>query len=89
MAVKIEIIDNSLVVTDIKTSVILIDVLKSRVYYDAKELENYNKLVFVKLYDDELNVNTKKILLTEAYDASSTPFTKETFLSFCRTNLGE
>jgi len=89
MAIKIEIINNSLVVYDIKEEVVLIDVPKSRVYYDIKALENYDNIEFVKLYPDELNVTSKKIMLSEAVDDTLTPFTRETFFSFCRTNLGE
>lgn len=87
---QIKIIGQSVVVTDMALSKIIFDAPKEDIYYDLHALTTNSakiKLVYktgVKITDKEPPI----ILLSEAVDASETPFTAETFSAFVHDNLG-
>lgn len=85
---KIEIIGNALVITDLDTNAIVLDVPKSDFYYNATKL-NIGK---VSLYDTSSKNQFTSIefinKLTDTVDKDNVVFTKTTFTDFARTNLG-
>lgn len=88
MASRFQIINNALVVTDTNDSSILLDVAARDTYYDTKELDDGN----VVLYDTS-GVNTRSSVvfrdaLTNTQDSAGTTFTATTFRTFVRQNLG-
>ena len=89
MALKFEIINNALVVTDTVTSAIVFDRPTKDTYYQSLRLDE-GKVV---LYDiSGINSYASETLnkpLTDAVDSALTPFTAETFRTFARENLGK
>lgn len=88
MSKRIEIIEKALVVTDTVTSEVELDVPKGSYYYNPKRLADNGHIVFFNLdIDDNWASNPEVIQLSEAVDSTDTPFTEETFTTFCRENL--
>jgi hypothetical protein len=89
MALKFEIINNALVVTDTVTSAIVFDRPTKDTYYQSLRLDE-GKVV---LYDiSGVNSYASETLnkpLEYAVDSALTPFTSETFRAFARENLGK
>lgn len=89
MALKFEIINNALVVTDTVDSSIKFDRPAKDTYYQSYELDNGN----IVLYDisgvNSYASQTYKTTLAGAVDSTLTPFTAETFRTFVRENLGK
>ena len=88
MAFKIEKINRSIVVTDTDTSNVVFDVPSYELYYVLSELNNGN----IALYHS-LNVSASANIvfrkpLSECVDSSDTAFTQNSFIDFCRNNLG-
>ena len=89
MPIKIQIVGQSLVVTDTSDSTVLLDAPKSDYYYVSETLENKDKIaLFNTDFKSNIYKNPKQIDLSEAIDDSDTPFTKSSFIDFCRNNLG-
>lgn len=87
--IKIEIIGQALVITDTITGDILFDVPKGDYYYESDALENFNQISFYNLdLENDIKRNSKKYDLSIALDVDDNPFTKNSFISFCRNNLG-
>lgn len=89
MSKKIEIIGKSLVITDTVSSEVILDVPKSEYYYKIKKLVEDSQIVLYNLdFKDNINSKPALIFLSEAVDSALTPYTEESFISFCRNNLG-
>ena len=87
MAKKIEIIGQSLVITDTVTSQVLFEAPKSQYYYKAKLLSQG----YIKIYNldvKDATVNMSNIALSDAVDSTDTPFNEASFRTFARENLG-
>lgn len=90
MAIKIELIENALVVTDTVTSDVLIDTPAKEVYFDNQSFNNDSEIVFVKIGPRRLFVPIHPaIALADAVDTGDASFTAGTFRTFARTNLGK
>jgi hypothetical protein len=89
MSKRIEIIGNSLVVTDTITSKIELDVPKSEYYYNLKKLQESGVISFYnKDSNDNLRSSPQKIKLSEAVDKDNLSFTESSLIGFCRLFLG-
>jgi hypothetical protein len=89
MSKKIEIIGNSLVVTDTVTSKVILDLPKSEYYYKLDKLQDSGLICFYNIdLNDNLRSSPQKIKLSEAVDKDSVAFTEASLSSFCRINIG-
>lgn len=89
MAKKIEIIGQSLVITDTDTSKVLFDAPKSEYYYKIKDLQEQSIINFYHRDEGDNAVDTPdNIVLSDAVDSGDTPFNESTFQTFARENLG-
>lgn len=88
MAYKFEIIENSLVITNDVNNEVVLDSPKRDVYYDNEAL----KKDFATIYDtsslNKLNSKVFNCAFGQVKDGNGIAFTKTTFVSFCRENLG-
>lgn len=89
MATKIEIIGEALVITDTDTNKVILDVPKGDVYYFNEYLIDRG---LIYIYDISVVNRYDSVLfkgdLANAIDTTDTPFTAESFMDFCRLNLG-
>jgi len=87
MAKKIEIIGNSLVITDTSTNEVVFDAPKIDYYYVSEDLDK--GFISLKAIDiTNVRFRTPKISLSTAVDSTDTTFTKESFEDWARLNLG-
>ena len=87
MSKKIEIIGQSLVITDTDVSKVLFDAPKADYYYKSDRLLKDGVIEFYSV-DDNNRKKPANILLAEAVNTSDVAFTEATFASFSRVNLG-
>lgn len=90
MSIKIEIINNALVITDTVSNKTLVDTPKHLVYYDVDELENRGNIRLMNLSQSEYihsNFQTMSIG-NDIVDSGDLAFTEASFKAFARTNLG-
>ena len=89
MATKIQIIEQSLVITDTATGEVKFDAPKAEYYFKISDLKEDNIITFYNLdYDDNIQSKADKIKLLDAVDESGVAFTESTLVAFCRGNLG-
>ena len=88
MANKFEIIENSLVVTDTNEGKILLDAPKNDLYYINSDLEGELVVLYNTSSSNKHGSKIHTSNLSDAVDESNSAFTKETFINFCRENLG-
>ena len=89
MATKIQIIEQSLVITDTVTGEVKFDVPKAEYYYKISDLKEDNIITFYNLdYDDNIQSKAEKVKLVDAVDVADVAFTESTLVAFCRSNLG-
>lgn len=88
MSKKIEIINNALVVTDTDTNVVLLDVPKKYYYYRSDFLDKEQIKIVSINNETELIKAFQVIPLSEAVNSIDIAYTKSSFLTFARTNLG-
>jgi hypothetical protein len=91
MAFKIEIIQQSLVITNTGTSAVILDIPKSSCYYDKDALDN--DIIDLFPVEDGSSVEAAlrtlpEIAMANAVDSLSVAFNTATFRTFARTNLG-
>jgi len=90
---KIQVIDQALVITDIGTGATVIDIPKSRCYYDKGLLEA-EQIIRIFAVDSGIAIldqirTQPKIHITNSLDSSGlVAYTVETFKTFARINLG-
>jgi len=89
MAYKFEIVNNSLVVTNTTENKVILDQPKQNIYYNVKYLLLDSLIV---LHDTQAIHKEQRALLpiglANAVDSTNTPFTLNSFIDFCRGNLG-
>lgn len=89
MAKKIEIIGNSLRISDTVTLKVLTDIPKNLVYYKLDKLVDEGIIAMFVVGSLVNNVNIpNNILLSEAVDFTGAAFTTSSFMSFAQQNLG-
>lgn len=89
MAKKIEIIGQSLVITDTDTSKVLFDAPKSEYYYKIKDLQEQSIINFYHRDEGDNTVDKPdNIILSDAVNNNNNPFNENTFQTFARENLG-
>lgn len=89
MAYKIEKINNALVITDTVSNKEIVDTPSNLVYYDVDQLDAHDKIRLENLSDtDRVHCNYPTIPLAEAVTSGDVAFTKASFKTFARTNLG-
>lgn len=90
MSIKIEKINNAIVVTDTVTSKILVDVPARLVYFDTDVLEQTPSRIRLLNINDREDVHARMptYLLSDCVDGVPAAFTKASWRTFARTNLG-
>lgn len=88
MAKKLEIVEQSLVVTDTVTSDVLLDVPKSDFYYRSDRLDDGYISLYNTDYQSKGFIGIPEFKLADAVDSADASFTDSTFRAFCRENLG-
>ena len=89
MRIRIEIIDQALIITDVDSLVELADKPKAQYYYKLEKLEeNPSIIAFYNLDDaDDKRDKISEIFLSNAVNWDDKPFTKKSFRDFARVNL--
>jgi len=88
MSKRIEIIENSLVITDTITSVVEIDIPKDLVYYNNAKLIEEDIIVFSIIHSLNNNVPIPTgIPLSNAVNSLDVPFSTASFITFAQNNL--
>ena len=88
MSKRIEIIENSLVITDTITNVVEIDIPKDLVYYNNTKLIEEGIIVFFITHSLNNNVPTPTaIALSNAVNSLGVPFSVNSFITFAQNNL--
>jgi hypothetical protein len=88
MATKIQIIGNSLVITDSVTSDVLFDKPKEDYYYDNSKLVDESIISIISRDLTKGSSLPDAILLSNAIDSFDVTFSEESFITFARLNLG-
>lgn len=90
MAKKIEIKENSVVITDTITGLVDFDQPKKDVYYSTKHLNKDTPTVYL-YHTMSANLNSSglfQVPLSDCVDTGEIPFTEESFRQFSNVNLG-
>lgn len=89
MAKRIEIISQSVIITDTDTGVVLFDAPKAEYYYKIDKLVRENKVELYNLdHEDNISARPPILSLGDVVNSSDVAFTVATFQDFARTNLG-
>jgi hypothetical protein len=88
MAHKFEIINQSIVITDTLTSEIKLDIPKSHIYYNHRDITQGNIVLYDLNTSNGFLTKILQISLSTAVDEFDVAFTATTFIGFCRQNLG-
>lgn len=88
MAIKIEIIGNSLVLTNTVTSDVIFDAPKSEYYYNKGQLQN-GEICFYNIdLSNESRKTPPRFDLSDVVDSEEASLSESDFVTFCRQNLG-
>lgn len=87
MTFKFEIVNNSLVITNVSTTAILVDEPKQEVYYNNDKLQQ-GEVLIQKVSLPYLDNVLFRQDISSCVDATLTPFTESTFRQFAWENLG-
>lgn len=92
MAIKVEKINNALVITDTVSGDTIVDCPSRLVYYDVEELEKNNNVRIVNIDADMGDVVHRRFATypigAGLVDTNPTAFTVASWKTFARTNLG-
>ena len=88
MANKFEILEKSLVITDVSQGKVLLDTPKNDLYYLNKFLDDGIIVLYDISSSNKYGSEVHRSNLSDAVDKNSTAYTKATFINFCRKNLG-